>query len=138
MGIRLHSVLYRTLLLFSISALLCWLLLYTDIWLLAVLAGLAAGIAAGSRYSTAFGAGFAGGLAGTFPWMLPLLAPGASAYVGAVGSLASVPGYMLVALTFLESALFVACGGVIGVWFHGWLRRSRAAGRERGSAGLDR
>ena len=95
---------------------LSWLLLYAGIWALAALAGMAAGILTGTRYLPSFALGAAAGAVCSLVWLYPALSPGASGYVNAVGALASIPGYLLLALSFIITALFVGSGGVLGSW----------------------
>lgn len=111
-----HRSLYAPLLLLPLSAALAWLTLYTGIWPLAIAAGAVAGVVTGGRYIAVFLSGMAGGAVASAIWLLPLLAPGAGRYVQSVGALASIPGELLVALTFIFTALYVGCGGVIGAW----------------------
>lgn len=101
---------------FAVATLLSWLLLYTGIWALVVAAGVAAGILIGGKYLQSFALGIAGGVVSSVVWLFPALSPGASGYVNAIGALASIPGYLLLTMSLVITALFVGSGGVIGVW----------------------
>ncbi len=114
------------LLFFAIASVLAWALLFTDIWALVVLAGFAAGMFSGGRNLVVFPSGLAAGTVATAVWLMPLLTPGSAAYVNAVGALASIPGGLLVSLSFVFTALFVACGGILGTWARGMAARLKA------------
>lgn len=115
----------RALLFFAVAAVLSWLLLYTGTWALVAVAGIVAGILTGLKYLPSFAFGIAAGTISSLVWLFPALAPGASAYVNAVGYLASIPGYLLLALSLLITALFVGSGGVIGSWARNSIQKEK-------------
>lgn len=123
-----HRGALNALLFFALAVLLSWLLLYTGIWALVAIAGIAAGVLTGIRYLPSFALGLAAGTIASLVWLFPAVAPGASGYVSAVGSLASIPGYLLLALSFIITALFVGSGGVLG----SWARKSFYRGKKTG------
>ncbi len=108
-----------------LSALLSWAAIYTGLWPLVIIAGIAAGTVTGVRYMLAFAGGFAGGIVSAFIWLTPLLTPGAAKYVADVGAIASIPGSLLVFLSFIITALYAAFGCVIGSWVRHYAIRNR-------------
>lgn len=111
----------------AVSGVLAWLLLFTGIWATTAIAGVVAGALLEIRYTPAFVSCFAGGAAAALVWLQPLFDPGAGVYVAAIGALASIPGYLLVALSFIFTAMFVACGGLVGAWARHLMEASRHA-----------
>ena len=107
---------FNVLIAIALTGILAWLLLLTGIWAAAAVAGVVACALVELRYAPAFMSGLAGGAVAALVWLRPLFDPGAGAYVAAIGALASIPGYLLVSLSFIVTALLAACGGVIGVW----------------------
>lgn len=106
----------RMLAFFALSAVIAWAALISDIWPLAVAGGFAAGMLVGGRYIAVFLSGLPAGAVAAFVWMSALLTPGSGAYVADIGALASIPGAVLVFLSFAFTSLYVGCGGVLGTW----------------------
>ncbi len=110
------DALARPMVFFALSAVIAWAALFSNVWPLVVVGGFAAGMLAGGRYATVFVSGVSAGALAAFVWMSVLLTPGSGTYIGDIGALASMPGYMLVFLSFAFTALYVGCGGVLGTW----------------------
>ena len=101
---------------FALSAVIAWAALFSDVWPLVVVGGFAAGMLAGGRYPVVFVSGLFAGALAAFIWMSVLLTPGSGTYIVDIGALASIPGYLLVFMSFAFTALYVGCGGVLGTW----------------------
>ncbi|MGC8567023.1 MAG: hypothetical protein ACP5I6_05810 [Caldisphaera sp.] len=107
----------RSLIIFIITAVLGYLLLYTGIWPIIIIAGIVSSLI-GERFTSTLISSFIGGIIASLLFLLNYLALGGQVgkmayYAGAV---AGFPGTTFLLFTFLISGIYCLLGSIIGIY----------------------
>lgn len=108
----------RGLIIFVITAVLGYFLLYSNIWPLIIIAGIVSSLM-GEKFTSTLVSSFIGGIVSSFLFLLNYIILGGQ--IGKVayyaGAVAGIPGYTFLLITFLISGIYCLLGSIIGLYF---------------------
>ena len=110
----------RLLLIFIATLVISFLLYYTGIWALAILAGFISAVMLSNSYSSGAAVSFLSGILSSLLFLFANYSTaGGPIFVVAydAGAIAGIPGYIFIVITLIVSGAYCATGNVIGTYF---------------------